>query len=45
MQLISEFNKGSRYLFCAIDIYSKHTCVIPLKGKKVLELLMLFKNL
>ena len=45
MQLIRKFNKGFRYLFCVIDIYSKHVWVIPLKDNKVLELLMLFKNL
>ena len=30
MQLISKFNKGSRFLLCVIDIYSKYACVIPL---------------
>ena len=33
MQLINKFNKGSRYWLCAIDIYRKHACVIPLKDK------------
>ena len=32
MQLISNFNQGFRFLLCAIDIYSKYDCVIPLKG-------------
>ena len=34
MQLLSKFHKGIRFLLCAIDIYSKHTWVIPLKDKK-----------
>ena len=34
MQLISKFNKGFRFLFCIIDIYSKYVCAIPLKDKK-----------
>ena len=34
MQLISKFNKGFRFLFCVIDIYSKYAWVIPLKDKK-----------
>ena len=33
MQLLSKFNKGFRFLLCAIDIYSKYGLVIPLKGK------------
>ena len=43
MQLISKFNKGFRFLLYVIAIYSKHTCVIPLKDKKELQLLMLSK--
>ena len=34
MQLLSKFNKGFRFLLCAIDIYSKYAWVIPLKYKK-----------
>ena len=45
MQLISNFNKGYRFLLCVIDIFSKYVWVIPLKDKKgVSILLMLFKN-
>ena len=34
MQFISKFNKGIRFLFCVIDIFSKYAWVIPLKDKK-----------
>ena len=34
MQLISKYNKRIQFLLCVIDIFSKHTWVIPLKGKK-----------
>ena len=34
MQLISEYNKGIRYLLCAIDLFSKHVFVVPLKDEK-----------
>ena len=44
MQLIIKFNKGFRFLLSVIDIYSKYAWVIPLKNKKGLQLLMLFKN-
>ena len=44
MQLISKFNKGFRFLLCAIDIYSKYAWVIPLTYKKELQLLILFEN-
>ena len=44
MQLISKFNKRFTFLLCVIDIYRKYAWVIPLKYKKVLQLLMLFKN-
>ena len=34
MQLLSKFNKGIRFSFCVINIYSKYAWVIPLKDKK-----------
>ena len=34
MKLISKFNKGFRFLLCAIDIYSKCAWIILLKDKK-----------
>ena len=37
IQLISKYNKGIRYLLCAIDMFSKYAFVgkkYPLKGKK-----------
>ena len=34
MQLISKYNKGIRYLLCAIDLFSKYAFVVPLKDKK-----------
>ena len=34
MQLISNFNKGFKFLFCVIDLFSKYAWVIPLKDKK-----------
>ena len=34
IQLISKFNKGFRFLLCAIDIFSKYASVVPLKNIK-----------
>ena len=34
MKLLSKQNKGIKYLFCAIDLYSKYALVVPLKDKK-----------
>ena len=31
MELISKYNKGIRYLLCAIDLFSKYAWVDPLK--------------
>ena len=33
MQLISKFNKGKRFLFCVIGLFSKYAWVVPLKDK------------
>ena len=34
MQLISEFNKGFRFLLCFTDIFSKYAWVVLLKDEK-----------
>ena len=44
IQLISKFKKRFIFLLCVFDIISKYAWVISLKDKKVLQLLMLFKN-
>ena len=43
IQLISKFNEEIHFSFCVIDIFSKYEWVFPLKDKKVLQLLMIFK--
>ena len=40
MQLVSKYNKGIRYLLCAIDIFSKYAQVVPVKDKKGVLLLI-----
>ena len=29
VQLLSKYNKGTRYLFCVVDIFSKYVWVVP----------------
>ena len=45
MQLISKFNKGSRFLLYAIDIFSKYACVTSLKDKKSIAITNAFENI
>ena len=44
MQLLRKFNKGIRFLLCAIDIYSKNTWVISLKDKKGITITSAFQK-
>ena len=45
MQLISKVNKGFRFLFCVIDIFSKYAWVVPLKIKKGISIVNAFQNI
>ena len=33
-QSLSKYNKGIKYLLCAIDLFSKYVWVVPIKDKK-----------
>ena len=33
MQSLSKYNKGIKYLLCAIDLFSKYAWVVPIKDK------------
>ena len=45
MQLISKYNKGIRYLLCAINLFSKHAFVVPLKDKKGTTVVNAFQSI
>ena len=45
MQLISKFNKGFRFLLCAINIFKKYTWVVLLKDKKGVSIVNAFQNI
>ena len=44
-QLISKFNKGIRYLLCAIDLFSKYAWVVPLNDKKEVSIVNAFQSI
>ena len=44
MRLLSNFNKGIRFLFCIIDICNKYEWVVPLKDKKGVTIVNAFQN-
>ena len=44
MLLISNFNKGIRYLLCVIDIIDKDAWIIPLKNKNGITISNAFKK-
>ena len=45
MQLLSKFNKGTKYLLCVIDLFSKYTFVVPLKDKKGASIVNAFQSI
>ena len=45
IQLLSRYNKGTRFLLCAIDIFSKHVWVVPLKDKKGVSIVTAFQSI
>ena len=45
MQLISQFNKGFRFLLCIIDIFSKYAWVVLLKDKKGISIVNAFQKI
>ena len=44
MQSLSKYNKGIKYLLCAIDLFSKYAWVIPIKDKKRTSIVNPFKK-
>ena len=45
MQSLSGYNKGIRYLLCAIDLFSKYAWVIPMKDKNSTSIVNAFKKI
>ena len=45
MQSLSKYNKGIKYLLCAIDLFSKYVWAIPIKDKKGSSIVNAFKKI
>ena len=45
MQLLSKYNKGIKYLLCAIDLFSKYALVVPIKDKKGTSIVNAFRKI
>ena len=44
-QSLSKYNKGKKYLLCAIDLFSKYAWVIPIKDKKGTSIVNAFQKI
>ena len=45
MQSLSKYNKGIRYILCAIDLFSKHSWAAPLKDKRGITIANAFQKI
>ena len=45
MQSLSKYNKGIKYLLCAIDLFSKYVQVVPLKDKRRISIVNVFQKI
>ena len=45
MQSLNKYNKGNKYLLCAIDLFSKYAWVVPIKDKKGTSIVNAFQKI
>ena len=45
MQLLSKYNKGTKYLLCTINLFSKYAWVVPLKDEKGSSIVNAFQKI
>ena len=45
MQSLSKYNKGIKYLLCAINLISKYAWVVPLKDKIGISIVNAFQTI
>ena len=44
-QSLSKYNRGTKYLLCAIDLFSKYAWVVPLKDKRGISIVNSFQKI
>ena len=45
MQSLSKYNRGIRYLLCAINLFSKYVWVVPLNNKRGISIVNAFQKI
>ena len=45
MQSLNNYNKGIKYLLCAVDLFSKYAWVVPLKDKRGISIVNAFQKI
>ena len=45
MQSLSKYNKGNKYLLCAIDLLSKYAWIVPIKDEKGTSIVSAFQKI
>ena len=45
MQSLSKYDKGIKYLLCAIDIFGEYAWIVPLKDKKATSIVNAFQKI
>ena len=45
MESLSKYNKGAKYLLCAIDLFSKYAWVVLLKDKRGITIINTFQKI
>ena len=45
IQLISKYNKGTKYILCYIGLFRKYAFVVPLKDKKGITIANAFQSI
>ena len=45
LQSLRKYNKGIKYLLCAIDLFSKYVWVVPLKDKRGISIVNAFQKI
>ena len=45
MQSLRKYNKGIKYLLCAIDLFIKYAWVVPLKEKRGINIVNTFQKI